>query len=191
MSCFDPKLLADHARGRLEAERSASIKTHIAECAACKQALARIESAQSLMREIADAAPPDVGASRGEALARWTRPGGWMSHQVDFTCLETATEWNGHRAYGELAWKLIAGKRPYFVSREPLATHVRLIDAHGFDVVRVIRGRREGGIRRRHRRVVDDSGRWRLALEARRLLRHGRSRSGHGKRHRAAARSTR
>jgi hypothetical protein len=81
-------------------------------------------------------------------LARWTRPGGWMSHQIDFTCLETATEWNGHRAYGELAWKLIAGKRPYFVSREPLATHVRLIDAHGFDVVRVIRGRREGGIRR-------------------------------------------
>jgi SAM-dependent methyltransferase len=80
--------------------------------------------------------------------ARWLRPGGWMSHQVDFTCLGTAAAWNGHRAYGDLAWKVIRGRRPYFVNREPVATHVELLQRAGFRVVRVLRGRKEGGIGR-------------------------------------------
>jgi SAM-dependent methyltransferase len=82
------------------------------------------------------------------SCARWLRPGGWMSHQVDFTSLGTAAEWNGHRAYGELAWKVIKGNRPYFVNREPAATHVKLLQAAGFEVVRVLRGHKEGGITR-------------------------------------------
>jgi SAM-dependent methyltransferase len=94
-------------------------------------------------------------------LARWVRPGGWMSHQIDFTCLETAKEWNGHRAYGELAWKVIAGNRPYFVNREPLATHLDLLDRNGFELMHLTRGRKEGGISRRQlayrwRNISDD-----------------------------------
>lgn len=80
--------------------------------------------------------------------ARWLRPGGWMSHQVDFTCLGTAAEWNGHRAYGELAWKVIRGRRPYFVNREPVATHLRVLENLGCEVVQVLRGSKQGGITR-------------------------------------------
>jgi SAM-dependent methyltransferase len=79
---------------------------------------------------------------------QWVRPGGWMSHQIDFTSLGTADEWNGHRAYSDLAWKVIAGRRPYFVNREPLATHLAAIEKSGFQVIDVIRGRKEGGIAR-------------------------------------------
>lgn len=79
--------------------------------------------------------------------ARWLRPGGWMSHQVDFSCLGTAAEWNGHRAYGDLTWKVIRGRRPYFVNREPLATHLELLEGAGFEV-QLLRGRKEGGITR-------------------------------------------
>ena len=79
---------------------------------------------------------------------RWVKPGGWMSHQLDLTSLGTADEWNGHRAYSELAWKIIAGKRPFFVNRAPLATHLDLIRANGFDIIEMIRGKREGGIAR-------------------------------------------
>lgn len=81
-------------------------------------------------------------------LGAWVAPGGWMSHQIDFTSLGTADEWNGHRAYGELAWKVISGHRPYFVNREPPATHLRLIEAAGFDIVSLERGRLPGGIDR-------------------------------------------
>lgn len=72
-----------------------------------------------------------------------------MSHHIDLTCLGTAKEWNGHRAYGELAWKVMRGNRPYFVNREPLAAHVRLIREAGFDVLRVLRCPLAGGIERR------------------------------------------
>jgi SAM-dependent methyltransferase len=93
--------------------------------------------------------------------ARWLKPGGWMSHQVDFTANGTAAEWNGHLAYGELAWKIVLGRRPYFINRAPVAEHLRLLDAHGFDLVHVIRARGEGGIRRdelarRWRTMSDD-----------------------------------
>jgi SAM-dependent methyltransferase len=81
--------------------------------------------------------------------ARWLRPGGWMSHQVDFTSLDTTPEWNGHRRYGELAWKLIAGRRAYFVNREVLSTHLELIHDAGLDIVHVIRGERQGGLTRK------------------------------------------
>ena len=80
--------------------------------------------------------------------ARWLRPGGWMSHQVDFSSLGATAEWNGHREHGELAWKLIAGRRPYFVGREPPAKHLELLERHGFETVELIRGKRAGGIGR-------------------------------------------
>jgi hypothetical protein len=83
-----------------------------------------------------------------DRCGRWVRPGGWMSHQLDMTALGTADAWNGHRAYNELSWKIIAGNRPYFVNREPLTTHLDLIRASGFDIVTLIRGTRPGGIAR-------------------------------------------
>ena len=96
-----------------------------------------------------------------ERCGRWVKPGGWMSHQLDMTSLGTADEWNGHLAYSDLAWKIIVGHRPYFVNREPLASHLALIEANGFEVVHLIRGRMEGGISReelapRFRGISDD-----------------------------------
>jgi hypothetical protein len=80
--------------------------------------------------------------------ARWLRTGGWMSHQIDFTSLDTTPEWNGHRRYGELAWKLIAGRRAYFVNRAVCSTHLDIMRRAGFELVHVIRGARQGGLTR-------------------------------------------
>lgn len=81
-------------------------------------------------------------------FGRWVRPGGWMSHQLDLSSLGTADEWNGHLAYSDLEWKIIAGRRPYFLNREPLATHLALIGRNGFALVAVLRYRPGGGISR-------------------------------------------
>ena len=93
--------------------------------------------------------------------ARWLRPGGWMSHQVDCTSLGTAVEWNGHLAYGELTWRMIRGRRPYFVNRQPIAEYVPMLEEAGFDVLEMQRGRRPGGLTRsqlapRFRAMSDD-----------------------------------
>jgi hypothetical protein len=62
-----------------------------------------------------------------QAMATWLRRGGVMSHQIDFKCHTTASTWNGHWAYGDLTWKLIKGRRPYVINRQPLSTHLHLL----------------------------------------------------------------
>jgi len=99
----------------------------------------------------------DVYKACGLSVAR----GGWTSHQIDFSCFNSAREWNGHLAYGDLAWKVLSGRRPYFVNRARLGHHLALFERHGFDVIRVIRGHGEEGIQRarlspRFRAVTDE-----------------------------------
>jgi len=94
-------------------------------------------------------------------FARWVRPGGWMSHQTDFLSHGSAPQWNGHLAIGETAWRLIEGRRPFFVNRERLSTHLRLAERHGFDIVAVLKRHDPGGIERtrlapRWRELSDD-----------------------------------
>lgn len=69
----------------------------------------------------------------------WLRPGGCVSHQVDFRCHNTATTWNGHLAYGDLVWKLMRGKRPYLINRHPYSQHMHFMTQVGFTAPRTIR----------------------------------------------------
>ena len=62
----------------------------------------------------------------------WLRPGGYISHQVDFRCHNTARTWNGHLAYGDLVWKLMRGKRPYLINRHPFSEHLQFMAQVGF-----------------------------------------------------------
>jgi SAM-dependent methyltransferase len=66
---------------------------------------------------------------------RWLKPGGVMSHQIDFRSHGTARSWDGHRAYGDLAWWMVRGARPYLINRQPLSAHRTIPRAQGFDLV--------------------------------------------------------
>ena len=83
-------------------------------------------------------------------FARWVKPGGWMSHQTSFVSCGVTPEWNGHLQFGEAAWKIIRGRRPFFVNRARLSTHLELADRHGFDVIQVLKRSDPGGIDRSH-----------------------------------------
>jgi SAM-dependent methyltransferase len=69
------------------------------------------------------------------AMHTWLKPGGIMSHQIDFRSHGTAREWNGHWAHSDLLWKLIRGRRPYLLNREPHSRHLRLIQDAGFEII--------------------------------------------------------
>ncbi len=82
------------------------------------------------------------------ACWRWLRPGGFMSHQIDFRCHDTAQEWNGHWAYNDLVWWAIRGARPWLLNRVPYSGHIRLMAQQGFRIVAARPAKGEGGIAR-------------------------------------------
>ena len=65
---------------------------------------------------------------------RCLKPGGYMSHQIDLRCHDTAPEWNGHWKYSNLTWRLMRGSRPWFINRQPCSTHIDLVKQSGFSL---------------------------------------------------------
>jgi hypothetical protein len=70
-----------------------------------------------------------------KAMHLWLKPTGYISHQIDFECHEMADEWNGHWAYSDFVWKLIKGRRPYLLNREPHSTHITILKEEGYKIV--------------------------------------------------------
>jgi SAM-dependent methyltransferase len=81
------------------------------------------------------------------ASNRWLKPGGFMSHEIDFRSHNTAKKWNGHWAYSNFAWKLINGKRSY-INRQPHSAHIDILKKNGFELVCDIRDIDNSGINR-------------------------------------------
>ena len=68
-------------------------------------------------------------------MFNWLRPGGVISHQVDFKTHEMTNEWNGHWFIGDAMWELLSHGRKYPMNRLPLSSHVEMIERAGFEIV--------------------------------------------------------
>lgn len=82
------------------------------------------------------------------AMNYWLKPGGYVSHAIDFRSHRVANGWNGHWAYSDLTWRLIRGKRPYLINRQPMSAHLGLLRAEGFVVREEARDRAEPAVPR-------------------------------------------
>ncbi|MGE0470220.1 MAG: methyltransferase domain-containing protein [Nitrospira sp.] len=80
---------------------------------------------------------------------RILKPGGYMSHQIDFRCHDTASEWNGHWKYSDLTWRLMRGGHPWFINRQPCSTHIGISRQVGFTIHAEIRQCSAFGISRK------------------------------------------
>jgi hypothetical protein len=65
----------------------------------------------------------------------WLKPAGYISHSIDFKWMGTSNEWNGHWGYSDRFWKLVRGRRPFLINREPRSKHINLMNEHGFKVI--------------------------------------------------------
>lgn len=68
-------------------------------------------------------------------MFNWLRPGGIISHQVDFKTHEMTSEWNGHWFIGNAMWELLSHGRKYPMNRLPLSSHIQMIEKAGFEIV--------------------------------------------------------
>jgi SAM-dependent methyltransferase len=81
-------------------------------------------------------------------MHQWLKRGGIISHEIDFKCHKTAYYWNGHWTYTDLIWKIIRGRRPYFLNRQTCGRHLDLIKHAGFEIAYVKREEKAQSIRR-------------------------------------------
>jgi SAM-dependent methyltransferase len=70
-----------------------------------------------------------------EAMRLWLRPGGFMTHQIDYTDHGLARNWNGYRTCPEWAWRLTRGKGYFLINREPHSVHLEQMRRHELEVV--------------------------------------------------------
>jgi SAM-dependent methyltransferase len=87
----------------------------------------------AVMEHVADL----PGAYR--AVARWLRPGGFASHQIDFRSHSLFSTWDGHWACPDALWMMFVGRRRYLLNREPFQTHRTLASSVGLAEVAAIR----------------------------------------------------
>ena len=78
--------------------------------------------------------PHDLAGMYAE-MCRWLKPGGIMSHEIDFKSLGITVEWNGHWSCSDALWRLAAGRRRHRLNREPHSTHIALLQKMGCRVV--------------------------------------------------------
>ena len=82
------------------------------------------------------------------ALHSWLKPGGVMSHQIDFRSHNLTPDWNGYRAISEGVWRVMMGRRPYLINREPWSAHASAITEAGFKIINFQLLLRQDGIAR-------------------------------------------
>jgi len=70
-----------------------------------------------------------------ETMFEWLKPGGLMSHQIDFKSVGTSDTPFGHWEYSDWEWKIIRGRRSYLINREPCSTHLKYLNGCGFKIV--------------------------------------------------------
>ena len=81
------------------------------------------------------------------AMFRWLKPGGFMSHQIDFSSHNVSNIWNKQWSYDRWVWALIKGRRPFLQNRHPLSVHENIMKQCGFNIVGKVTKEDKNGIR--------------------------------------------
>lgn len=74
-----------------------------------------------------------------DCLMKWMRPGGVMSHRIDYSSHGITRDWNGHWTVSDSMWKVVRGRRAYLINRLPHSRHLEAIRASGFRVLMELR----------------------------------------------------
>jgi hypothetical protein len=93
---------------------------------------------QAVLQDMSHEQSKSELAGTFQAMSRWIRKGGVMSHQINFS-FPGGLEWNHHWRHSEAAWRLVRGHRPFFENRAPLSTYLTLCEENDFEVVSVKR----------------------------------------------------
>lgn len=84
----------------------------------------------------------------------WLRPGGIISHQIDFKAHEISNYWSGHWYISNSIWKILMHGRKYIINRNMLSEHLKAIKTCGFEIKNVLRVTTENPLIDRRTKVI-------------------------------------
>ena len=68
-------------------------------------------------------------------MSNWLKPNGLLSHEIDFKSMGSSDTWYGHWEYSDLEWKIIRGRKVFYINREPYSTHIKLLNDNNFKII--------------------------------------------------------
>ena len=69
-----------------------------------------------------------------ETMSKWLKRSGSLSHKIDFKSMNRTKLWNEHWTLNKSEWNIITGGEG-LINREPLSTHLRLLEKHNFKII--------------------------------------------------------
>jgi len=70
-----------------------------------------------------------------KSMSNWLKPNGLLSHEIDFKSMGSSDTWYGHWEYSDLEWKIIRGRKVFYINREPYSTHIKLLNDNNFKII--------------------------------------------------------
>lgn len=83
-------------------------------------------------------------------MHKWLKPGGIMSHSIDFSSHGITNSWNGHWLFSEAEWKLIHAHNKVVLNRAPQSRHLDLTKKHRFEIVNKMDYCKKSGLTNKH-----------------------------------------
>jgi len=65
----------------------------------------------------------------------WLKPGGFVSHLIDYKSLGFTTRWNGHWTFSDWEWRRMVGGRIFSQNRLPHSTYIQLFEKYKFNIL--------------------------------------------------------
>lgn len=65
----------------------------------------------------------------------WLKPGGFVSHLIDYKSLGFTTRWNGHWTFSDWEWRRLVGGRKFSQNRLPHSAYVQLFEKYNFKIM--------------------------------------------------------
>lgn len=66
---------------------------------------------------------------------QWLKPNGIQSHEIEFKSCGSAATWYGHWEYSDFEWKIVKGRKNFYINREPYSTHYDLLQKNNFKII--------------------------------------------------------
>lgn len=82
------------------------------------------------------------------SMDHWLKPGGYVSHIIDYKSLGFTKTWNGHWTFTDWEWKIMVGGRKFSINRKPHSFYIDQFKKNNIELLCVAKDTRPNQLKR-------------------------------------------